>query len=39
MLIRAGILKENQNRVFNEIVQFSPNELQAGMLFSGILIL
>jgi hypothetical protein len=27
---RAGIAKENHGRVFHEMVQFSPNELQAG---------
>ena len=27
---RAGIAKENHDRVFNEMVQFSPNELQGG---------
>jgi hypothetical protein len=28
---RAGIAKENHDKVFNEMVQFSPNELQAGI--------
>jgi hypothetical protein len=27
---RAGIAKENHDKVFNEMVQFSPNELQGG---------